>query len=88
MRLAHAAQDINLGAVVRGIESDFVLVECFGADSCCVLTGSCRLARVLDDALSNFLLHLDRFTLQDILPVPNRPAALEKRVTLRHRASP
>jgi hypothetical protein len=33
-------------------------------------------------------LHLDRFTLQDILPVPNRPAALEKRVTLRRRASP
>ncbi len=88
MRLAHAAQDINLGEVVRGIEPDFVLVECLGADSRCVLTGSCRLARVLDEALGNFLLHLDRFTLQDILPVLNIPAATEKRVTLRHRTSP
>jgi Rrf2 family nitric oxide-sensitive transcriptional repressor len=86
MRLAHAAQDINLGAVVRGIEPDFVLVECLAADSRCVLTGSCRLAGVLDDALRNFLLHLDGFTLSDILPVLNTPAGTEKRVTLRRRA--
>ena len=88
MRLAHAAKDINLGSVVRGIEPDFMLVECFAADSACVLTGSCRLASVLDDALRNFLSHLDRFTLRDILPVPTVSAATEKRVSLRRRALP
>jgi Rrf2 family nitric oxide-sensitive transcriptional repressor len=88
MRLAHAAHDINLGAVVRGMEPDFVLVECLGAHSRCVLTGSCRLAGVLDDALGRFLLHLDEFTLQDVLPVPPIPAGTEKRVMVRHLASP
>jgi len=32
MRLAHMTQQINIDAVVLGMESDFVLVECFGSD--------------------------------------------------------
>ena len=68
MRLAHAPQDINLGAVVRGIEPDFALVECFSTDNQCVLTGQCRLAGVLGGALQEFMAHLDGFSLADLLP--------------------
>ena len=68
MRLAQPPENINLGAVVRSIEPDFQLVECFGAGSSCVITGSCGLTSVLDGALQRFLAHLDQFTLDDILP--------------------
>jgi Rrf2 family nitric oxide-sensitive transcriptional repressor len=69
MRLAHAPREINLGEVVRGIEPDFDLVECFAADGRCTLTGHCRLAGLLDGALGAFMAHLDGFTLADLLPV-------------------
>lgn len=71
MRLAHSPADINLGAVVRGIEPDFALVECYATGNQCVLTGNCRLATVLQDALQGFLTHLDGYTLAELLPVKN-----------------
>lgn len=67
MRLAHAPQDINLGAVVRSIEPNFHLVECFGSGSDCTLSGGCGLAGILEGALRSFLDYLDRFTLGDVL---------------------
>jgi len=73
IRLAHVPARINLGAVVRGMEPDFNLVECFSADSHCTLNGECRLAGIVSDALGEFLRHLERHTLADILaPVPGR----------------
>jgi len=68
MRLAHRPANINLGAVVRGIEPDFILVECFATGSQCTLTGNCRLASLLQDGLRLFLEHLDKYTLADLLP--------------------
>lgn len=68
MRLARKPSDINLSAVVRGIEPDFALVECFAIGNQCVLTGNCRLAGVLQDGLRLFLEHLDGYTLADLLP--------------------
>ena len=67
MRLAHAPQDIGLGAVVRGMEPDFALVECFTTGNHCTLTGHCRLTRVLQGGLASFLDYLDKFTLADLL---------------------
>ncbi|NIF82152.1 Rrf2 family transcriptional regulator [Comamonas sp. Tr-654] len=67
MRLAHMPQQINIGAVVRGMEPDFALVECFGSDNRCTLTGDCRLAGMLQGALQSFLAHLDEFTLADLI---------------------
>lgn len=72
MRLALAPREINLGDVVRSIEPDFTLVECFARDSRCRLTGQCRLAGVLGGAMQGFLAHLDRFTLADLLPAMPR----------------
>jgi Rrf2 family nitric oxide-sensitive transcriptional repressor len=68
MRLAAPAAEINLGAVVRSIEPDFALVECFASSNACVLTGYCRLAGIVAGALEGFLTHLDRYTLADLVP--------------------
>jgi len=68
MRLARAPQDINLGAVIRDTETDFQLVECFGADSTCILSGRCQLTGIIDGALRQFMRYLDDYTLADILP--------------------
>ena len=68
MRLAHPPSDINLGAVVRSVEPDFALVECFATENQCTLTGHCHLKGVLDGALQAFMAHLDGFTLADLLP--------------------
>jgi Rrf2 family nitric oxide-sensitive transcriptional repressor len=73
MQLAIEPARVNLGAVVRSIEPDFMLVECFDRETSCVLTGHCRLAGVISGALRAFLAHLDASTLADLLapPVPD-----------------
>lgn len=71
MRLAAPAQQINLGRVVREVEPDFALVECFTPGSACALSSYCRLSGIVDGALQAFLAHLDRFSLADL--VPDRP---------------
>lgn len=70
MRLARPAKDINIGAVVRTVEPDFFLVECFATGNSCTLTGNCGLTGVIDGALRSFMQHLDGYTLADILPRP------------------
>lgn len=70
MRLARAPQDIRVGEVVRSMEPDFFIVECFSTGSTCSLTGSCRLTGVMDGALRQFIDHLDRHTLADLVPPP------------------
>lgn len=85
MRLAHAPQAINLGAVVRSIEPDFALVECFATGSQCTLTGQCRLAGVLEGALQGFMAHLDGFTLADLLPGTDLPLAAGRRMRIERR---
>jgi len=70
MRLAREPQDIGLGEVVRSMEPDFSLVECFATGGNCMLTGNCGLTGVLEGALDSFMRHLDGYTLADILPRP------------------
>ena len=89
MRLAMAPDRINLGAIVRSIEPDFAVVECFTPESTCALTGRCGLADILHDALLEFMRHLDGHTLADVLmrTTPNRvPGAHTLRFTLPGRA--
>lgn len=73
--LARPAEEIGLGAVVRLLEQDRVLVDCFapgGGD--CSLTGQCRLKTRLRRAEARFLDELDRSTLASIaLPAPLVP---------------
>lgn len=71
MRLATPPEKINLGQVVRRMEPDFALVECFAADNDCALTRGCRLAGIIADARDAFLTQMDHHTLADlVLPQP------------------
>ncbi|MDM0109673.1 Rrf2 family transcriptional regulator [Variovorax sp. J22R24] len=86
LRLARTPEDINLGQLVRGIEANFDLVECFGAASTCALTGRCGLAVILDGALQRFLTHLESFTLADALRTTGSVSVATRPVTMRRRA--
>lgn len=59
--------EINLGALVRDVEKDLALTECFGTENRCVITPACGLKAILAGALSAFLSVLDEYTLADIL---------------------
>ena len=69
MKLAGAPQEINLGQVVRQMEPDFALSECFDPQrrDGCVITPACRLQLVLGKAVEAFLDVLDHHTLADLL---------------------
>ncbi len=81
MRLAHPPEAIRLGAVVRSVEPDFRLVECFDGGSACRLDGRCRLTGILNGALQGFLAHLDQHTLADILSPMQGAETVMRRVS-------
>ena len=87
MRLAAAPASINLGAVVRSVEPDFALVDCFTADNSCRLTGDCRLTGIVSEALQRFMAHLDRHTLADLLPGTTDGAARPRPMTFSRRSA-
>ena len=66
LQLALPPDQIRLGTLVRTMEPDMILAECFGPCNQCVITPNCRLKYVLDDALRAFLAKLDEFTLEDV----------------------
>jgi len=68
MRLMKTAKDINIGAVVRATETDFVVVECFDPlNNQCRLSSHCRLQSVLGQAMQSFFAVLDALTLADLM---------------------
>ncbi|MCP1337834.1 RrF2 family transcriptional regulator [Futiania mangrovi] len=71
MKLAARPETIRLGAVVRDMEPDFALVECFHPNGNCRLAPDCQLGGVLDEALSAFLAVLDRYTVADLIAPAN-----------------
>jgi len=86
IRLGQPAERINIGAVIREMESDWSLVDCHvSADNRCVLSGRCALAGVLDGALASFLHHLDQYTLADVALPTAAPSPV--RLSRRHLAS-
>ena len=73
--LAVPAMEITLGRVVRALERDQVLVDCFRSDggTCCFSPG-CRLQGALGGAKEAFLRHLDRVTLASMAGAPSAAA--------------
>lgn len=67
LRLARPPEEINIGAVVRVMEDDLALVECFApsANTCCI-TRACRLKGVLGEALRAWFAVLDKYSLADL----------------------
>ena len=71
LRLAHAAESINLGAIVRATEDNFALVECFDPKhNNCLIASACGLRGPLEEALQAFLAVLDRYSLDDLVKSP------------------
>jgi Rrf2 family nitric oxide-sensitive transcriptional repressor len=74
MKLARSPHEIVVGEVVRKMEPDFDLFECFNKEeNQCVITQSCRLKSMFFGARHDFLNTLDQYTLADAL----QPAAQE-----------
>lgn len=72
LKLALAPEDIRIGDVVREMEPDFAMVECFGADNTCTITPVCTLRHVLDEAKESFLAVLDGYTLKQLVTRPGK----------------
>ncbi|MFD1851226.1 Rrf2 family transcriptional regulator [Oceanobacillus bengalensis] len=68
IRLAKAPEEVNIGLLIRRLENDFNLLECFnrGADHC-VITPACTLKHVLNKALHAFFKVLEAYTLKDLI---------------------
>lgn len=74
--LARPASEIGLGELVRLLEQDQALVECFSPNGACPVLPVCRLKGKLRSAENAFLAELDRSTLADIaLPAPGHDPA-------------
>lgn len=67
IKLSRAPEAINIGQLIRQIEQDSTLVECFGPDNHCVITPSCKLKGILAEAMDSFFTSLEQYTLADIL---------------------
>lgn len=67
MRLAVDPAKLTLRQIVERLENDFAVVECFGSDNSCVLTGGCGVERALGRALRAFLAELQQYTLADLV---------------------
>ena len=65
--LARSASDIVIADVVRDMEDDMNLVECFCEEGSCIIKPVCQLKSVLGQALTAYLDTLEGYTLSDLL---------------------
>jgi Rrf2 family nitric oxide-sensitive transcriptional repressor len=67
LRLGRPPSQINIGELVRAMESDLSMAECFGEENRCILTPACSLQALFAEALEAFFAVLDSYTLEDIV---------------------
>ena len=73
LTLAHSPESINVGKLVRLVESTGAFVECFDPQTNqCRVTGVCRLQGALSLALGDFMARLDSYTVADLVPAPSK----------------
>ena len=66
--LNKAPEEINIGKVIREIEPNFHIVECFSSEhTSCRITGNCKLKTILHKSMSQFYDVLDKNTLSSII---------------------
>ena len=65
--LARPAEDIIIANVVRDMEDDLNLVECFCKSGTCIIKPVCELKSILTQALKAYLQTLEKYTLSDLL---------------------
>lgn len=69
--------EINIGKLVRDIENETNLVECFGSNNQCVITPNCQLKHIFSKALESFFSTLEEYTLKDLVGDKKNPKLLE-----------
>jgi Rrf2 family transcriptional regulator, nitric oxide-sensitive transcriptional repressor len=83
--LAVPPDRIRIGKLVRELERDQAVVECFRADGgACTLNAGCRLRGFIGSAQEDFYRRLDTKTIADCLPRPHSHATAK--VHTRHSA--
>jgi len=70
IQLNPAAHQLKLGQIVRTLQGETAIVECNTPP--CVFRGQCGLKGILDQALEQFYIYLDQYTLSDVL-APSSP---------------
>jgi Rrf2 family nitric oxide-sensitive transcriptional repressor len=78
MKLAGTSEQINLEQIVRQVEPDFAIIDCFDDQRRykCVISPACRLQVALNKAVKAFLNVLDGYTLADLLQNTKRLGTL------------
>lgn len=68
LTLAKAPSAIRIGQVVRALEPDLRIVECFAPETnTCPIAPKCGLSQIIGEALDAFLSALDRYTIAEVL---------------------
>ena len=70
--LARPPREIIIADVVRDMEDDLNLVECFCDEGTCIIKPMCKLKSALNQALAAYLDTLERYTLLDLLKPRNQ----------------
>ena len=66
MTLSRPPLEITLGDVVRATEPNFDIAECFNSTrNCCVITPTCGLKSIFQEAHMGFINAMDKHTLAD-----------------------
>ncbi len=72
VELGMAPERISIGAVVRALEGDSEVVECFNpSTNTCPLIGECKLTGLFHTGLEAFFQELDKVTLAEITKDPD-----------------
>ncbi|WP_075187621.1 RrF2 family transcriptional regulator [Teredinibacter haidensis] len=67
LKLNAAPETINIGKLIRELEGDSKMIECFGDNNQCVITPSCQLKHIFHEALESFFSTLEQYTLNDLI---------------------
>lgn len=80
MKLAKKPEEICLAEVIKTVEPDFHLVECFSSDNTCNIGAYCGLTGIMQEALDAFIACFAQYSLADILKsgAPPSDESLEK----------
>lgn len=77
LRLLKPAREIVIGEVVRQMEEDFILVDCFDTEGkSCRIDGLCRLKGSLYQAMQAFMQVLDGVTLDQLVSPAGAPVTV------------
>lgn len=68
LKLVRPLDEVHLGEIFRISQTDTAFVECMARDTqACVISPVCKLQSIFQDALTQFIEHMDQYTLSDLV---------------------